>query len=381
MWVGVLKEIIENESRVAMVPEIVKRLKKQKIDVLIEKGAGENAGFSDGDFINAGAQIENNKELVWKNSDVIFRLNPPAIAADGFDEMKHLRKGSLYFGFLNPVVLSEKSKLIAEAGVTAFSMELIPRTSRAQAMDALSSQANIAGYKAVMLAANNLKKLMPMLMTAAGTITPAKVLIIGAGVAGLQAIATARRLGAVVYGYDVRSVVREQVESLGAKFFEIKIDEAAEGVGGYAKELNKNSQETQRKALVDFASKMDVIVTTAQIPGKRAPLLLTKDIFSSMKRGSVIVDMAASSGGNVEGSRPGEEFEINGIKILGPMNLPALNPYDASSLYAKNLYALFELMIKEGKLEIDWSDDIIEGSCVSKDGVIVNKMVLEALNK
>jgi len=270
-------------------------------------------------------------------------------------------------------------KDIAETKVTSFAMEMIPRISRAQAIDALSSQANLAGYKAVILGANKLKRILPMLMTAAGTISPAKVLILGVGVAGLQAIATAKRLGAVVYGYDIREAVREQVESLGGKFVKIKIEESGEGHGGYAKSLSIENQTLQRKRLGEFASGMDIIIATAQIPGRKAPRLLDLDAIKTMRSGSVVIDLAADSGGNIEGSKPDEDIDINGVTILGPTNLPSMLPYNASSMYAQNIASFLDIILKEGKLVIDFEDEIVKESCITHNGKIVNSRVLKLL--
>jgi H+-translocating NAD(P) transhydrogenase subunit alpha len=380
MKIGVPKETMRGERRVAIAPDVVKKLCKSGFEVLIEAGAGLEAGFRDADLEKAGATIEADYKRVWQ-ADVVLKVQKPTERPDGTDELSLLREGSIYIGFLNPLLEPKRMQALAERKVTAFAMETIPRTTRAQSMDALSSQGNIAGYKAVIMAVDRLPQIMPMLMTAAGTIQPAKVLILGAGVAGLQAIATARRLGAVVLAFDVRAVVKEQVQSLGAKFVDIDVGESGEGEGGYARELSEEAQQKQRDGLGRVARDMDIIVTTAAIPGRQAPRLIEGPAVREMKQGAVIVDMAASTGGNVEGSKPDEEVVINGVTLLGPTNLPAAVPLDASQVYARNLYALLELMAKQGKLEINWEDDILAAAVVCKGGEVVHERVKTALEK
>lgn len=378
MKIGVPKEITPGERRVAITPDVVKKLKKGDVEIVVEKDAGLEAGFPDAAFEQVGAKIEADVKAVWQ-SDIVLKVQKPGERPDGTDEISLMKEGSLYISFLNPLFEPKRMKAIADRKVTAFSMEMVPRTTRAQSMDALSSQANIAGYKAVLMAADRLPKIMPMLMTAAGTIKPARVLIIGAGVAGLQAIATARRLGAVVEAYDAREVVKEQVKSLGAKFVDIDIGEKAEGEGGYARELSEEAKARQREKLGLVAKECDIVITTAAIPGKQAPRLIERNAVEAMKHGSVIVDMAAATGGNVEGSKPDEEVKIGGATLLGPTNLPAYMPLDASQMYGRNLAELLGLMLKDGKVTIDFEDDILKAACVTKDGDIVNPRVKSAL--
>jgi NAD(P) transhydrogenase subunit alpha len=382
MRIGVPKEVAPGENRVAMAPDVAKKLTKLKCDVVVEAGAGLAAGYRDSDYEEAGATIESDYKKVW-DSECVLKVAKPGEREDGTDELSLLKEGCLYVSFLNPLLEPKRMKLLAEKKVISFAMETIPRTTRAQSMDALSSQANIGGYKAVLMAANQLPAIMPMLMTAAGTIRPAKCFILGAGVAGLQAIATAKRLGAVVSAFDVRDVVKEQVQSLGAKFVEIDLGESGEGEGGYAKQLSEEAQERQRQALGKIAEDQDIIITTAAIPGRQAPRLIKGDAVANMKQGAVIVDMAASTGGNVEGSKPDETVVTdNGVTIFGPTNLPAMMPQDTSQVFARNLLSLLELMIgEEGELKIDWEDDILAAAVVTKDGEVVHERVKAALEK
>lgn len=381
MRIGVPAEVTPGERRVAIAPDVVKKLVKGGHEVVIEAGAGLEAGFRDEELEAAGARMEPDHKAVWQ-ADVVLKVQKPTERRDGSDELSLLREGSVYVSFLNPLFEPKRMRALAERRVTAFAMETIPRTTRAQSMDALSSQANIAGYKAAVMAADRLPKMMPMLMTAAGTIQPAKVLVVGAGVAGLQAIATARRLGAVVSAFDVRSVVKEQIQSLGAKFVEIDVGESGEGEGGYARELSEAAQQRQRDGLGKVASEMDIIITTAAIPGRQAPRLIERSAVERMRPGSVIIDMAAATGGNVEGSKPDQEIEIGGVTLFGPTNLPAAMPRDASQVYARNLYALLELVLRpEGKLEIDWNDDILAAAVITRGGEVVHGRVKEALEK
>src|SRR4051794_22372089 len=356
MKLGVPKETASGENRVAMVPEVVGRLAKAKVDVVVEAGAGAGARIPDQLYTEAGATIGN----AW-DADVVVKVAPPTT-----EEIGRLRSGSAFIGFLQPLTNPEIAEALGRQGVTAFAMESIPRISRAQSMDALSSQANVGGYKAVLIAADEFGRYFPMLMTAAGTVPPAKVLVLGAGVAGLQAIATAKRLGAAVQGFDVRSVVKEQIESLGAKFVKLDVDFDAETEGGYARQLTDEEQEQQRAALADVIAKVDVVITTAQVPGKRAPLLVTADAVKRMAPGSVIVDMAGDSGGNCELTKPGETVIEHDVKIISPLNLPAEVPESSSMMYARNIQALVELMTDDdGNLALDWSDEVIAKACVA----------------
>jgi NAD(P) transhydrogenase subunit alpha len=353
--VGVPRETAPGERRVALVPEIVSRLAPGGFDVVAEQGAGEAASFLDSAFIEAGATIGD----PW-DTDLVAKVRKPSE-----EEESRLRDGQLLVGFLQPLTDQEGIARLAARGVTAFAMESIPRITRAQPMDALSSQATVSGYKAVVLAADRLPRFLPMLMTAAGTVAPAKVLVIGAGVAGLQAIATARRLGAVVSGFDVRPVVKEQVESLGATFLELGVV-GEETEGGYARELSEEEQQRQQEELEARIGDFDVVVTTALIPGRRAPKLIPRSAIESMQPGSVIVDLAAEAGGNAELTQPDEEVVHEGVTILGPTNLPSSMPYHASQLYARNVSALVQHLAPEGELQLDFEDEITAGACVTR---------------
>jgi H+-translocating NAD(P) transhydrogenase subunit alpha len=356
MKLGVPKETASGENRVAIVPEVVQRLGRSGVEVVVESGAGAGARIPDEQYTEAGARLGN----PWE-ADVVVKVNPPTP-----EEIGRLKSGSVFVGFLQPLTNPEIAEALDKAGVTAFAMESIPRISRAQSMDALSSQANVGGYKAVLIAADEFGRYFPMLMTAAGTVPPAKVLVLGAGVAGLQAIATAKRLGAAVQGFDVRSVVKEQIESLGAKFVKLDVDFDAETEGGYARQLTDEEQEQQRAALADVIAKVDIVITTAQVPGKRAPLLVTADAVRRMAPGSVIVDMAGDSGGNCELTKPGETVVEHDVKIISPLNLPSEVPESSSMMYARNIQALVELMTDdEGNLALDWSDEVIAKSAVA----------------
>ena len=370
MKIGVPKETAEGERRVALVPDVIKALTDKGIEVAVEPGAGEGASHPDSEYTEAGAKVGDD---VWA-AEVLLKVDPPTD-----EELGRLRQRQVLIGFLEPLTNPALARALAEKGVTSFAMESIPRITRAQSMDALSSQANLGGYMAVLIAARESGKLFPMMTTAAGTIPPAKVLVIGAGVAGLQAIATAKRLGGVVTGFDVRSVVKEQVQSLGGRFLEVEAVKDAEGEGGYARPLTDEENERLRGELAEAAKRQDVIITTAQIPGRPAPLLITADAIRGMAPSSVIIDLAAETGGNVEGSKPGETVEENGVKIIGPANLPSQMAPNASALYAKNLQNLVELMVDdEGALKIDFDDEIIAGACLTKDGEIVNERAKEA---
>lgn len=370
MIIGVPKEIQAGENRVALVPETVGKLVKSGFKVTVERGAGAKAFFPDADYEKAGASLSSADEIL-SSSDILIKVTAPSPA-----EIGKLKQNAVYVSFLNPLADPSISAELAKRGVTAFSMELVPRTSRAQSMDALSSQANIGGYKAVLNAAIAIGKYFPMLTTAAGTVPPAKVLVIGVGVAGLQAIATARRLGAVVSAFDIRPEVKEQVQSLGAKFVEAKVEVDAKAEGGYAKEVSEDTKKKLQEALAETVAVSDVVITTAQVPGKKAPVLVTGAMVSRMRPGSIIVDMAAEQGGNVEGSKAGETVVTGGVSILGPVNLPSTMPVHASQLYSKNILNLLTLLVtKEGKLNLDFNDDIIKGACVAHGGQVVNERV------
>ena len=375
MKIAVPKERAPGERRVALVPEIVAKLVKSGHVIAVERGAGTSAGYTDAAFEAAGATIAPDTRVAYAEADAIVRVATPSDA-----ELDDIRPGTVLIGFLSPLGDPRSVERYAQRKITALSMDAIPRTTKAQAMDALSSQANIGGYKAALLAANYLPKFFPMLTTAAGTVAPAKALIIGAGVAGLQAIATCRRLGAVVTAYDTRVVVAEQVKSLGAKFLEIDVGESGEGQGGYAKELSAAALEKQRAGMVKAIGGSDVVITTAAIPGKRAPILVTAEAVAAMAPGSVIVDLAAETGGNVDGTVAGEVVtSANGVTIVGLLNLPSSLAFDASKLYARNVQALLDYITKDGALALDPSDEIVAGTTITRDGEIVHAPTRAAL--
>ncbi|MEY3666526.1 MAG: hypothetical protein RL572_66 [Pseudomonadota bacterium] len=363
--VGVPKEIRAGEQRVALVPDVVKKLNAMGVSVSLESGAGDLAGHGDADY---AADIAPDDATVLGNADIVLTVNPLQAP-----QIEKLKDGAILIGYLNPWGDLERFTRLKQKNISAFSMELIPRISRAQAMDALSSQASIAGYKAVLIASTLLGKFFPMLTTAAGTVRPSKVLVIGAGVAGLQAIATARRLGAIVEGYDVRAAVKDQVESLGAKF--VDIDIKAEGAGGYARELTAEEKAQQQAILARHVAAADVLITTAAIPGRPSPKIISREMVEGMKGGSVIVDLAAEGGGNCELTRPGETLLHNRVKIHGPINVPSTVSGHASELYAKNLLNLLGLLIKDGQVHIDLEDQILKDSLITHGGAIVNAQI------
>ncbi len=367
MRIGVPKEIVEGERRVGLVPEVARKLVGAGHEVVVQAGAGAGAMIPDGQFAGAGAAVTDDVAVVW-GSDVVVKVAPPAA-----DEMVRLGGESVLIGFLQPLTNAEGVRALAAAGVTAFALEAVPRISRAQSMDALSSQSNIAGYRAALIGAQELGRFYPMLMTAAGTIRPATVLVLGAGVAGLQAIATARRLGAVVQGFDVRAAVREQVESLGATFLELDLGGDLEGEGGYAKALSAEQQARQQVLMAEAIGRVDVVITTALVPGRRAPVLVTEDAVRRMKPGSVVVDLAGEAGGNCECSVPGETVVKHDVKILAPLNVPSSMAEHASQLYARNIEALLGLMVRDGQLSLDFEDEVIAGACVTRGGEIVHE--------
>ena len=378
MKIAVAKENELGELRVAQVPDTVSRLVKQGFEVWVETGAGVGAGYDDAAYETAGAKIIADPALLWGETDIVLKVNPPA-KRDGLSEIDWLKPGATLISFLNPLGEPTIVQQLAQNQVTAFSMELIPRSTRAQSMDALSSQANIAGYKSVLLAAASLPRIFPMMTTAAGTIPPAKVLVLGAGVAGLQAIATARRLGAVVEAFDIRPTVKEEVQSVGAKFIEINLEEDTTAEGGYAKQVSGDTQELIRQGLSTYIAKADVVITTAQVPGKPAPLLITEETVAQMKPGSVIVDLAAETGGNCACSEAGKNVTYEGVTIIGPINLPATVPINTSQMYAKNLLNLVKHLAKDGELQLDFDDDITNSACVTYGGEIRNERVKDAL--
>jgi NAD(P) transhydrogenase subunit alpha len=378
MQIGVPKETAERERRVALVPDVVRKLTRSAGDgegaqdaVVVERGAGAGALIPDQSYEEAGAKMVDGPDEVWR-SDVVVKVAPPSP-----EEIGRLGPESVLIGFLQPLTNAEGVRAIAESGATSFALESVPRISRAQSMDALSSQANIAGYRAALIGAQELGRFYPMLMTAAGTIRPATVLVLGAGVAGLQAIATARRLGAVVQGFDVRAAVKEQVESLGATFLEFDLGGDLEGAGGYAKELTPDQQERQQQLMAEAIGKVDVVITTALVPGRRAPILVTEQAVELMKPGSVVVDLAAEQGGNCELTEPGRTVTVHDVKIAGPLNVPSSMAEHASQLYARNIEALLGLMIKDGRVELDFEDEVIKGACITRDKEIVHAAARE----
>ena len=377
MIVGVLKEVLDGENRVAITPQTVKDLLKSGLEVHIQAGAGESSFITDSDYENSGAKIVADASSILSNSDLTIK-----VATATLDEIDQLKNGSAYISFIQTTRDTEAVKKLTQKNISAFSMHLIPRTTLAQSMDALSSQANVAGYKAVITGAMHLPVYMPLLMTAAGTIPPAKVLIIGAGVAGLQAIATAKRLGAQVEAFDVRPEVKEQVESLGAKFVEVA-SETEEGVGegGYAKETSDDYKEKQQALMKEHISKSDLVITTALIPGKPAPLLIPSIMVEAMKKGSVIIDLAAENGGNCQDTVAGEVKNINGVTIDGTLNFPSTMQVHSSQLYAKNISTFISHMTKEGAIEIDMEDEIISGSIFTHQGKITHEPTQQAVKK
>ncbi len=375
MRIGVPKETAAGEHRVALVPEVVRKLSDRGLEVIVQSGAGANALLPDAAFADAGAQISGDSAEIWA-SDVVLRIAPPDA-----EQIRRLGSGSILIGFLAPLTSPQTTRALADAGATAFAMEAIPRISRAQSMDALSSQSNVAGYRSVLLAAEEIGRFFPMLMTAAGTIPPAKVLVLGVGVAGLQALATAKRLGARTTGYDVRPEVAEQVHSLGAQWLDLGLQ--ASGEGGYARELSDEERAHQQQALTDAIKGFDVVITTALVPGRPAPKLVTAEAVEGMKAGSVIVDLAGEAGGNCELTEPGQTVVRHDVKIVSPLNLPASMAEHSSQLFARNVLALLELLIDDdGALALDFDDEIISGACVVREGEIVNqgaKAALEAV--
>lgn len=359
--IAVPKERAAGERRVALVPDVAKRLTAKGMEIHIETGMGDSAFFADADYKDAKTQADN--ASLCAGADVVLKVQPPTV-----EEVGQLKEGSILIGFMNAHKNLDMVKALCEKKITALAMELVPRISRAQSIDALSSQASIAGYKAVLMAADRAPVFFPMLTTAAGTIRPSKVLVIGAGVAGLQAIATARRLGAMVEAYDVRAATKEQCESLGAKF--IDMDIKAEGEGGYARELTEEEKQQQRDILAKHIAASNVVITTAAIPGRPSPKIIMQNMVEGMKAGSVIIDIAAEGGGNCELSQPGETVEHNGVIIHAPLNVASQMPVHASEMYAKNLFNLLDLMIEDSAIKLNWDDEVIAGSALTHDGEV-----------
>ena len=380
MKLAIAKERRANESRVAATPDTVKRLKGLGLDIVVEAGAGAGASISDEAYAAAGASIAPDAAAAVQDADIVLKVSRPMTSAEGTDEVQAMKRGAVLVAMLDPYRNRDLVKALAAQGVTAFAMELVPRITRAQSMDVLSSQANLAGYKAVLDATSEFGRAFPMMMTAAGTIAPAKVFVMGAGVAGLQAIATARRLGAVVSATDVRPAAKEQVESLGASFVMVESEETkqAETSGGYAKEMSEDYKRKQAALVAEHIKKQDVVICTALIPGRPAPKLVSADMVRSMKPGSVIVDLAVENGGNCELAEAGKVVDANGVKIIGWTNVPGRIAVDATALYARNLFNFLGIIVaKDGTLKIDPEDEIIKGSLLTRDGRVVHPAFAE----
>ena len=375
MNIVVLRETGASEARVALMPESIKKLVALKTAVFVESGAGLAAARTDNDFREAGAQVSSDRNSLIESADVLVTVNRPEPPV-----LSQLKTGAVVLGFLRPLDEPQALAPVVSARLTTFAMELIPRITRAQSMDALSSMATVAGYKAVIIGASHIPRMFPLLMTAAGTVPPARVLVLGAGVAGLQAIATARRLGAVVEAYDVRAAAGEQVRSLGAKFLEVDLGGIkTEDAGGYAVELSEEAMSRGRDLIAETAKTADVVITTAQVPGRKAPLLITKEAVAGMKRGSLVIDLAGATGGNCALSKADEIVEQDGVTIMAPTNLPATVPVHASQLYSRNVTAFLSELIKDGELVVDLNNDVLGPSCVTHDGEVVNQRVAAAL--
>lgn len=382
MILGVPKEILLGENRVALAPDVISKFKKIGFDVIIEKDAGLNSNFKNEDYSSAGAEIINSAEELFAKADLVVKVNRPLKnPQSGKDETEMMRDGTILISFLYPLNYPETIQNLNAKKISSFAMDLIPRTTLAQKMDALSSQANLAGYKSVLLAANHLGKIFPLLMTAAGTISPSKVVIMGAGVAGLQALGTAKRLGAVVEVSDIRPSVKEEVQSLGGKFIEVKTDENMQDSGGYAKEASAEFLKKQQELIFKHVSEADIVITTALVPGRKAPILVTEDMVKKMRKGSVVLDMAVEFGGNCEISEAGKTVEKYGVTIIGEANLPSLVPTNASEVYSKNVLNFVSHLAKEGNFLFKMDDEITAGSIVTHNGELINNRVKEFLNK
>lgn len=381
MRIAVPKEVAPGERRVALVPHTVARLVDSGMDVLVESGAGEGALYSDGEYEQAGATVVSNARDLYASAEVVLKVQRPVMSeALGVHEVELLAENTVLIAFLQPLSNVDMVERLARKRITAFSMDAIPRIARAQAMDALTSMASIVGYKAALLAANLLGRFFPMMVTAAGTLPPARGLVLGAGVAGLQAIATARRLGAVMYGYDVRPATKEQVQSLGATFIEAQVAASeAEAAGGYARELAQEAQERERQLIHQHTKTMDFVIATAAVPGKRAPMLITGDMVRDMRPGSVIVDVAAETGGNCELTRPGETVVVHGVTIHGPLDLPSSIATHASQMYSRNISTLLRHLVRDGQLRLDFQDEIIRSCCITHEGRILHGPTLAAV--
>jgi H+-translocating NAD(P) transhydrogenase subunit alpha len=375
MKIAVVKESVADERRVALNPDTVNRLVKQQLEIWLESGAGDRAFFSDEAYSAAGAHVVHDANHLWQTVDVLLKVGTVQDA-----DVDRLRSGQIIIGFLNPLNNPDLIAKMADKGVTAISMEMVPRTTRAQVMDALSSQASISGYKAVLMGAAALPKYLPMLTTAAGTIAPAKVFVIGAGVAGLQAVATARRLGAMVEAFDIRPQVKEEIQSLGAKFVEVPIEEDTVAEGGYAKEVSERTKELTQQTIAKHVHNADLVITTAQIPGRPAPMMINAEMVSQMQPGSVIVDLAAENGGNCAYTEAGKTVVHHNVTIIGAVNLPATAQVHATQLYSKNVSALLQLLIKDGEINLDFTDDIINSVCLTHEGRIRNTRIQDLVH-
>ncbi len=382
MKLGIIKEIAEHEKRVALIPDALAKLVKKGYEAVVQSGAGDGAMIPDSAYTEAGAAITTELEDVFRTADIITKVQRP-ILSSGLDrhEVDMMREGQILISLLLPHEDPELIKKLAEKRITSFSMNLMPRISRAQSMDVLSSQAIVAGYKAVLIGSASLGKFFPMLTTAAGTLAPAKVLVLGAGVAGLMAIATARRLGAVVEAFDIRPAVKEEVESLGAKFIDITLEtEETHDEQGYAKEISEEAKKREQAVLNEHIARADVVITTAAVPGKKAPILISEDIVKGMEPGSVIVDIAAETGGNCEISEPGKEVVKHGVVIHGPLNLASTIPLHASQMYARNVSNFLAQIIKDNKLELNLEDEVVKDTCITHEGKILNAQAAELIN-
>lgn len=379
MIIAIPKEILPGENRVACVPDVASKLIKSGFEVIIEKNAGLNAGFRDDQYIKAGAKIANTVEELYANADIIFKVQRPIEHPSGKHEIDLYKKGSLLISLAYVLHYYEIAKKCAEKGIDFIAMDMIPRTTLAQKMDALSSQANIAGYKSVILAANHLGKIFPLMMTAAGTISPAKVVIMGAGVAGLQALGTAKRLGAVVEVSDIRPAVKEEVQSLGGKFIEVETSEDMQDAGGYAKEASPEFLKKQQELIFKHVTEADIVITTALVPGKKAPILVTEEMVKHMRAGSVILDMATEFGGNCEISEKGKTVKKYDVTIIGEPNLPSMVPTHASEMYSKNILSLIQYISKDGKINLNQDDEIVKGCLITRNGEVINQRVKDLL--
>jgi len=375
MKIAVPKPTQQGERRVALVPESCARLKKAGFDIQVESDAGRDAAFPNNEYEKAGATIVSDRQALLSAADAVIMVQPPTA-----DDPLHMRTGAMLFSVLSPLTEHDRTRRLAEQGIVAIAMDMMPRISRAQKMDVLSAMSTVAGYKAVLIAANEQSRMFPMMMTAAGTITPVKALILGAGVAGLQAIATAKRLGAVVEAFDVRPAVKEQVESLGARFIEVEApSEDAEDAGGYAREMSEAYKQKQSEAIARHASESDVVISTALIPGKPAPRLITAETVRNMRPGAVIVDLAAEMGGNCELTRPGEHVKEGGVTIIGPTNLPSSIPYHASQMFSRNVTSFILDISKDGRIDLDMDDECVAGTVITQNGEVVHTRVRELM--